>query len=186
MQAEVFFIYHNGEQRGPYTAAQVNHLHRCGFIDDETLYWREGLEQWQPVGQIVLRRRGRRRVLLWSIILGVLAVIALFLALFGPVTAERWREMTSGEFTAESAWWHARGLVREQLPNDSYVRFEAFASADVKLQGKDGASVVLSGNFTNSAGATERGTWHVTLRYDESRGVWSSAPAPKSPEPAAP
>src|SRR5438128_1331376 len=110
MQAEVFFIYHNGEQRGPYTAAQVNHLHRCGFIDEETLYWREGLEQWQPVSQIVLRRRRRNRMLFWSILLGVLVALALFLMLFGPVTAERWREMTSGELTPESAWWHARGL----------------------------------------------------------------------------
>ena len=76
MQAEVFFIYHNGEQRGPYTAAQVNHLHRCAFIDDDTLYWREGLEQWQPVGQIVLRRKRRNRMLFWFILLGAIVVIA--------------------------------------------------------------------------------------------------------------
>ncbi len=184
MQAEVFFIYHNGEQRGPYTAAQVNHLHRCGFIDDETLYWREGLEQWQPVGQIVLRRRSRRRVLFWSILTGVLAVAALLVALFGPVTAERWREMTSGEFTAESAWWHARGLVREQLPKDAYVRFDSFPSAQVKLDGRDSATVVLGGTITNPSGTAEPGTWRVLLRYNESRGVWISAPKP--PEPAAP
>ena len=124
MQAEVFFIYHNGEQRGPYTAAQVNHLHRCNFIDDDTLYWREGLEQWQPVGQIVLRRKHRNRVLFWFILLGVIAVIAPLVMLFGPVTADAWRELTSGDFTAESAWWRARGLVREQLPKGTHVRFD--------------------------------------------------------------
>ncbi len=176
MQAELFFIYHNGEQRGPYTAAQVNHLYRCGFIDDETLYWREGLEQWQPVSQIVLRRKRKRRMLFWSILLGVLAAIALFLALFGPVTAEAWLELTSGDFTAESAWWRARGLVREQLPKGMQIRFDPFAPAQVTLQGKDSATVILGGVLTDSAGASEHGAWRVLLRYDESHGSWGPAP----------
>ena len=176
MQSEVFFLYHNGEQRGPYTAAQVNHLHRCEFIDEETLYWREGLEQWQPVGQIVLRRKRKHRVLFWSVVLGVLVAFALFLALFGPVTAERWREMTSGEFTPESAWWHARGLVREQLPKGAFVRFDPFATAQVNFQGGENASIVLGGTLTNPSGSTEHGSWRVLLRYDESRGVWAAAP----------
>ena len=182
MQAEVFFIYHNGEQRGPYTAAQVNHLHRCGFIDEETLYWREGLEQWQPVGQIVLRRKRKRRMLFWSILLGVLAALALFLMLFGPVTADAWRELTSGDFTQESAWWRARGLVREQLSKGTHIRFDPFASAQVSLQGRDGAAVVLGGTLTNSSGATEHGAWRVLLRYDESHGAWTAAPKPADAE----
>ena len=183
MQAEVFFIYHNGEQRGPYTAAQVNHLHRCDFIDDDTLYWREGLEQWQPVGQIVLRRKRKRRVLFWSILLGVLAAIALFLLLFGPVTAERWREMTSGDFTPESAWWHARGLVRDQLPKDTDVRFDPFATAQVTLANRDSATVILGGALTQSSGAAEHGAWRVLLRYDENHGIWASAPKPAAEAP---
>jgi hypothetical protein len=178
MQVEAFFIYHNGEQRGPYTAGQVNHLYRCGFIDDETLYWREGLEQWQPVSQIVLRRKHRHRVLFWSILLGTLAAIALFVALFGPVTADAWRELTSGDFTTESAWWRARGLVREQLPKNTHVRFDPFASAQVTMQGADSASVVLGGVLTDDAGQTEHGAWRVLLRYDESHASWCPAPAP--------
>jgi hypothetical protein len=177
MQAEVFFIYHNGEQRGPYTAKQVNHLHRCNFIDDDTLYWREGLEQWQPVSQIVLRRRRRNRLLIWSIVLGVLAAVGLFVLLFGPVTADAWRELTSGEFTEESAWWRARGLVRDQLPKGSVIRFDPFPSAQVTLRKPENATVILAGVLTDSSGKSERGAWRVMLRYQTDRGTW--APAPK-------
>jgi len=178
MQVEAFFIYHNGEQRGPYTAKQVNHLYQCNFIDDETLYWREGLEQWQPVSQIVLRRKRKRRMLFWSILLGVLAATALFIALFGPVTADAWRELTSGDFTAESAWWRARRLVREQIPRGTDVRFDPFTSAQVTLNGKDGATVLLGGTLTGAGSAAEHGAWRVVLHYDENHMQWSPAGRP--------
>ena len=176
MHTEVFFIYHNGEQRGPYTAAQVNHLHRCDFIDDDTLYWREGLEQWQPVGQIVLRRKRRNRLLFWFILLGVIAVFTPLVMLFGPVTADAWRELTSGDFTAESAWWRARGLVRDQLPKGTQIRFDPFSSAQVTLHAPDGATVILGGALTSSSGSGEHGAWRVLLRYDENHGTWGAAP----------
>ena len=176
MQAEVFFIYHNGEQRGPYTAANLNHLHRCGFIDDETLYWREGLDQWQPVGQVVLRRKRRNRRLFWYILLGAFLAITFFVKLFGHVTADRWRELTSGDLTEESAWWRARGLVRDQLPKGADVLFDPLASANVTIEEMVNANVILGGTITNSAGKTERGAWRVQLRYDESRGTWAAAP----------
>jgi len=176
MQAEVFFIYHNGEQRGPYTAKQVNHLHRCNFIDDDTLYWREGLEQWQPVSQIVLRRRRRNRLLVWSILLGALVATGLFALLFGPVTWDAWRELTSGDFTEESAWWRSRGLVRDQLPKGALIRFDPFPSAQVTLRGPDSATVILTGVLTNSSGTSERGAWRVMLRYETNRGTWAPAP----------
>ena len=181
MQAEVFFIYHNGEQRGPYTAANLNHLHRCGFIDDETLYWREGLDQWQPVGQVVLRRKRRNRRLFWYILLGAFLAIAFFVKLFGHVTADRWRELTSGDLTQESAWWRARGLVRDQLPKGADVRFDPFASAKITIQEKVNASVVLAGTLTDSSGKSERGAWRVQIRYDESRGTWAAAPKAEAP-----
>jgi hypothetical protein len=178
MQAEVFFIYHNGEQRGPYTAEQVNHLHRCGFIDEDTLYWREGLEQWAPVSQIVQRRNRRKRVVLWSVLLGLAAAAGLFILLFGSVTADAWRELTSGEYTAESAWWRARGMVREQSPKGSALRFDPFASAQVTLHDRNGATVILGGTITPSSGKPEHAAWRVILRYDEDRGVWAPAPKP--------
>ncbi len=183
MQAEVFFIYHNGEQRGPYTAAQINHLHRCNFVDDDTLYWREGLEQWQPVGQIVLRRKHRKRLLFWFILLGVIAVLAPLVMFFGPIIADGWRELTSGDFTSESAWWRARGLVREQLPKGTQVSFDPLSTAQVTLQDHDGAAVVLGGALTQPSGAGEHGAWRVLLRYDESRGTWGAAPKSDAPAP---
>ena len=176
MQAEVFFIYHNGEQRGPYTATQLNHLHRCGFIDDETLYWREGLEQWQPVGQVVLRRKRRNRRVLWYVLLGILIAVTLFVKIFGRVTAERWRELTSSELTQASAWWRARGFVRDQLPRGTDVQFDPYSSARITIQQKVDANVVLGGTLTTSSGKNERGAWRVLLRYDESRGTWAAAP----------
>lgn len=183
MQAEVFFIHQNGEQRGPYTAAQLNHLHRCGFVADDTLYWREGMEQWQPVGQIVFRRGSRRLMMLWIILACVAAVVGLFVLLFGPAIAERWREMTSGEFTAESAWWRARGLVREQLPEGSDVRFGPFTNAEATLQGKDAATVVLGGTISKSSGPPEQGAWRVRLKFDRDRSAWIAAPPSQSPDP---
>jgi hypothetical protein len=179
MQTEVFYIYHNGEQRGPYTAKQINHLHKCRFIDEDTLYWREGLEQWQPISQIVLMRRRRNRTLLWSISLGIAAAIAVFASLFGPVTAERWRELTSGEFTEESAWWRARGLVRDQFEKSGAIHFDAFAEAQVTLEPPDHASVILSGTVPGPDGASAKSRWRVLLRHDADRGTWAAAPARK-------
>ena len=173
MQVEVFFIYHNGEQRGPYTAKQINHLYQCGFIDDDSLYWREGLEQWQPVPQIVLRRRKRNRLLVWSIILGVLAAIAFFVALFGPVTANAWRELTSGDFTGESAWWRSRGLVREHVAKDGTIEFDPFPDAKVTMHGRDGATVILGGTILHPGGDREHAEWRVLLRFDADRGMWT-------------
>lgn len=176
MHFEVFFIYHNGEQRGPYTAKQINHLHKCRFIDDDTLYWREGLDQWQPISQIVLQRRRRNRFLIWSVTLGVAAAVALFVSLFGTVTADAWRELTSGEFTTESAWWRARGLVREHSGKKGAVRFDPFQDSQVTLEPPDGATVLLSGAITRKDGGTDPVRWRVQLRHDADRGMWTAAP----------
>ena len=54
---EIFYLHLEGEQRGPYTAPQIDHLLNSGLIAEETLYWREGLEQWQPVTSLVKLRR---------------------------------------------------------------------------------------------------------------------------------
>ena len=54
---EVYYLHIQGEQRGPYTIPQIDHLLNSGLIAEETLYWREGLEQWQPVTSLVSLRR---------------------------------------------------------------------------------------------------------------------------------
>jgi hypothetical protein len=174
MQAEVFYIYHLGEQRGPYTMKQVNHLYRSSFIDDETLYWREGMEQWQPVTEIVQRRRRRRRLASWGILVAILAAIGLLVWLFGGVTASAWREITSGEFTQESAWWRARGLVRTQLDHEQ-VEFEPFSSAVVTLHENHDATVVLAGYVSAKGIPPARRAWRVRMHYDPLKGDWLPA-----------
>ncbi len=178
MQAEVFHIHHQGEQRGPYTSRQVNHLHKCGYIDDDTLYWREGMEQWQPVTEIVERRHRRNRVIVWSIALGCAAAIALFVWLFGGVTAEAWRELTAGEFNEESAWWRARGLVRAQLSGGESVTFDTMENAQITLHNHNAATVVLGGDLLK---VHKHAFWRVRLRYDAERGLWLPAPHEEQP-----
>ena len=52
---EVFYLHINGEQRGPYTVQHIDHLLNSGLIAEETLFWREGLEQWQPTRSMLTR-----------------------------------------------------------------------------------------------------------------------------------
>jgi hypothetical protein len=178
MQAEVFHIHHQGEQRGPYTSRQVNHLHKCGFIDDDTLYWREGMEQWQPITEIVERSQRRNRVFVWSFVLGFGAAIALFVWLFGGVTSEGWKELTAGGFNEESAWWRARGLVRAQLTDGESVAFDTKENAQITLLDKDAATVILGGNLLKSH---KHAVWRVRLRYDADRELWLPAPHQEQP-----
>ena len=56
LSPEVFYLHIQGEQRGPYTIPQIDHLLNSGLIAEETLYWREGLDQWQPVTSLVRLR----------------------------------------------------------------------------------------------------------------------------------
>jgi hypothetical protein len=172
MQAEVFYIYHRGEQRGPYTMKQVNHLYRSTFIDDDSMYWREGMEQWQPVTEIVERRRRKRRWAFWGVLFSVLAAIGLFVWVFGNVTMSAWREMTSGEYTEQSAWWRARGFVRGQLSDAEHVDFEPFANAVVKLHDKHEATVTLAGYLQTDGGPSTRRAWQVRMQFDPLRAEW--------------
>ena len=176
MQEEVFYIYHLGEQRGPYTARQVNHLHRCGYINDDTMYWREGMEQWHPISEIVELRAQQKRMIKWGIAAATLALITVLAWLFGPVTLAAWRELTSGEYTETSAWWRARGMVRGQLVAGENVAFDPYHDARVALEPPAAATVMLSGNFTAADGHTEHVSWRVRMAFDAAHGEWSPAP----------
>ena len=161
---------------------QINHLYRASFIDDDALYWREGMEQWQPVTEIVERRRRRRRLLAWGVICSVLGVFAFFWWLFGDVTYAAWKEMTSGEYTEESAWWRARGLVRATLAADEQVEFDEFNDDQAQLRPPDKATVVVAGLLHGSGPEPKRAAWSVRLRHDALRGEWfPDTPAATTP-----
>jgi hypothetical protein len=174
---EVFYLHIHGEQRGPYTVPQIDHLLNTGLIAEETLYWREGLEQWAPVTSLVVKRT---RVRPWGKIVAgalVLAVLGFLAAFFGPVFVDGWREANQHEYTAEAAYWRAREAVRTVLlPRGTVVKFARFSGDGVKMLEASGAEVHLTGEVLDSSGRMRTMEWRVALRFDEQKAEWSMMP----------
>ena len=175
---EIFYLHLEGEQRGPYTAPQIDHLLNSGLIAEETLYWREGLEQWQPVTSLVkLRRPGNRWIkpLIAVVVLLVLAVLAQF---FGSVALLGWREAIQHEYTAKAAYWRARGVVRSSmLPLGTDVQFHPFSVSAVEMKPPAKAVVHLQGEVTEHDGKGELITWEVPMRFDLQGREWNGEPS---------
>ena len=114
--SEEYYVHLNGQQKGPYTLAQLMGLYAKGFIPEETLYWMDGFDQWQPVADLcgpslrVWRKKSNKKKI--SISIGLVLAAGL-LAFFGPLVRDGWRETNQRRFTAEAAYWKARGFVRE-------------------------------------------------------------------------
>jgi hypothetical protein len=180
---EIFYLHIHGEQRGPYTIPQIDHLLNSGLIAEETLYWREGLEQWQPVTTLVKLRRRANPWLKRIIIFGFVLLIAFVVQFFGSVALLGWREASQHEYTAPAAYWRARGIVRgEALPADAVVEFSDFSASRVELQRPDAATVRLHGEITDHAGQARKVTWSVPMQYDPKAREWNGGP----PEEVAP
>jgi len=173
--SEEYFIHIQGEQKGPYTFPQLKQLYEKNLIPEETLYWQDGMEQLQPVAELCGgQRRERLRRLRRLRIGGLIAagVIALVLAWFAPVLNEGWRELTERNFTAESAYWLARGFVREDVKRQgASVAFEQYQDAAVTLTGTE-ATVTLPGELFGNDGAGIKKIWRVRMTYDESLREW--------------
>lgn len=174
---EVFYLHIQGKQQGPYTIPQIDHLLNSGLIAEETLYWREGLEQWQPVTSLVpLRRKVNpwgKRILYLAITILVLAV----LQFFGSMVVVGWRETNQHEYTPQAAYWRARSVVRSNgLPEGAIVQFHGFSTAQVELQQPHAATVLLEGDVTLSTGETHPATWNVPLNFDPQSGEWTGGP----------
>ena len=175
---EVYYLHISGAQRGPYTIRHIDHLLNSGLIAQETLYWREGLEQWQPVTQLVaVREKPKRwRKLAW--ILGILLVLAVPARIFGPVVLVGWREANQHAFTERAAYWRARDVVRNQaLPGGAFVEFFSFREASVELRPPDAADVLLKGKLTEHGGQTHPATWNVRMRFDPQDKEWTGSQA---------
>src|SRR5882757_9467062 len=106
---ESFYLHLAGAQQGPYTIPQIDHLLNSGLIAVETLYWCEGLDQWQPVTTLVPLRKKPSR---WVKPVVVLAVPA---SIFGPVLLDGWHEANQHAYTESAAYWRARDVVRSEL-----------------------------------------------------------------------
>ena len=174
---EVFYLHIQGKQQGPYTIPQIDHLLNSGLIAEETLYWREGLEQWQPVTTLVpLRRKAnpwRKRL----IQMGVAVIVLGVLQFFGSQVVLGWRETNQHEYTVHGAYWRARNIVRtDGLPEGAIVQFRGFSKAQVELQPPQGASVVLEGDVTLSSRETRVMAWSVPMTFDAHNAEWSGGP----------
>ena len=176
---EVFYLHIHGEQLGPYTVPQIDHLLNTGLIAEETLYWCEGLDQWAPVISLVPKRTHARS---WGKILAALvgvAALGLVFAFVGPVLMDGWREASQPEYSAKAAYWRAREVVRTQsLPAGALVNFKSFSPEAVALRQPADAAVVLSGELIEASGSVRPMVWHLEMKYDEHRAEWSGVPVP--------
>jgi hypothetical protein len=174
---EVYYLHISGAQRGPYTIRHIDHLLNSGLIAQETLYWREGLEQWQPVTQLVAVRVKPNPWRKFAWILGILLVLAVPARIFGPVVIDGWREANQHAFTAHAAYWRARDVVRNQaLPDGALVEFGAFPEASVELREPDAALVRVKGRVTERGGQPRQAAWSVGMRFDPQGKEWTGAP----------
>ena len=171
---EAFYLHIDGVQRGPYTVQHIDHLLHSGLIAEETTFWREGLEQWEPVTQLVPRRQPLvRRWGKWAVMAGCLVALAIVGRLVWPTLAMGWREVTQREYTETAAYWRARGFIREEVSNQAgVVVFSGENSAQVSLVPPAGAKTVVQGQLTPAKGATTPAAWALQMQWDAQSREW--------------
>lgn len=171
---EVFYLHIEGDERGPYTVSQIDHLLNSGLISEQTLYWREGMEQWNPVTDLVARRVEPRRD--WTrtaILAGVLVLLLILVRIFGPTALMGWREASQSDFTPTAAYWRAREVVRSTaLAPGAVVLFHNVETANVTLHGSNAGEVILKGDLSRGGGGMQTTTWKVQLAYDQRLKRW--------------
>ena len=178
---EIFYLHLDGEQRGPYTIPQIDHMLNSGFIAEETLYWREGLDQWQPVTSLVKLRKRANPWLKRIIIFGFVLVIGFFAQFFGSIALLGWREASQHEYTAPAAYWRARGVVRgSALSPGAVVEFADFSPALVELQPTQAATVRLEGEIVEHPGQSRKMVWSVHMQYDPKAREWNGEAQPEA------
>jgi hypothetical protein len=176
---EGYYLHIHGDQLGPYTLRQINHQLQTGLIAEDTLYWSEELDQWQPLNTLIPKAKKLRpwKVIFWTLV--VLVPLLTFGWFFGPTIMDGWREQTQREFTAEAAYWTARGIVRHELATaNTAAQFLPFGDAKVEM-GQDNTAVVkLEGHVLSEAAAKQPAAWKVRLRFDPAVRTWSPLPVP--------
>ncbi len=173
--SEEYLIKVQGEQKGPYTFPQLKGLYEKGLVPDDTLYWVEGMEEWEAVSDLCgAKRRAWLKKLKQLRLLGILMLttVGLVLAYCEPVLRDGWREMNAREWSQEGAYWRARGFVREEARRkDGSVVFEPYAPTMVGLTGTE-ATVILPGMLYGKDEAGVKTTWKVVVDYDGGEREW--------------
>jgi hypothetical protein len=177
MALEKYFLYLDGTQRGPYTVSQIHHMVNQGIVSSEAMFWCEGLDQWQPVTQLIVPKEEarRRRFEFRGWMLAVAAVLGFLGWLAWPMIREGWQEQHQVAFTPEAAYWRARGVVRDGLGKFTAVQFDPYQPGDVRLS-ETGAQVRLGAETKKFGGERRHVRWMVLLRYDGRLNHWQSAP----------
>ncbi len=179
MSQERYFLYVDGSQRGPYTVSQIGHMVNSGIVHSEAMFWCEGLDQWQPVTQLIVPKAEvkRRRIHLSA---KTLSVLGGFLAVFWiclPTLRQGWMEQHEVEKNAPAAYWRARGVLRESLGWFAGVHFREFDPSMVLLSEPNRATVELEAQIAPMFGAQRSGRWKVELVYDTRLQMWVAADA---------
>ena len=183
MNPEVFYIQVEGNQRGPYTVSQIDHLLNSNLITTDAQYWREGMEGWYPVTELVVLRKRTRRWLIPAILAGLAIATLLGAQILGPTIMLGWRETAQYEFTPHAAYWRARDMVRQKLlPLNAVVTFMGEKSSRVELQPEASrATVWLTGEVVNSTGKPMRRQWRVEMLFHRTAKEWTHHQAQEEP-----
>lgn len=181
--SEEFYIRAHGEQKGPYTFPQLKRLYEKNLLAAETLYWQDGMEQWQPIAQLCespKKERGRNILRINRKLVLTLAVLAIALgAYFAPAFREAWKETTARGFTRQAAYWKARGFVRDELRKENAtVVFDRFDPTAVELLNETGAMVSLVGTVYRADGGQTRSGWRAGLQINPKSKKWRLSAAP--------
>lgn len=173
MNPEVFFLHIQGEQRGPYTIPQIDHLLNSGLIQEDAMFWREGLEQWQPVTNLVAKRKPVKRWIKPAIAAGILVVLAIPAQLFLPVIKDGWKESSQTAYTESAAYWRSRDFIRRRaVPKGDIIEFAPFKNCRAELTPPDKATAWVKGTIIDSKGRSQPGEWEVELEFDARSKGW--------------
>ena len=180
MPRERYFLHIDGTQRGPYTVAQIDHMVNTGIVSPESMFWCEGLDQWQPVSQLIVPKAevAKRRIRISARVMFAAFAACVAVWMLWPLIHQGWREQHQIEPTQEAAYWRARGVLRETFGKFTSIIFEPFDASKVRLRDGHRAAVELSAQTKRFGGVPMQGRWLVELEYDTRLNEWRPVQSP--------
>lgn len=105
-----YYLWFNEEQHGPFTLATLKRMSKKDEIGPETLYWREGMQEWASASQL-LKHKSTARVV--SIFVTTFTTIALLLV------SGVWFYAKKADAKRKTAEIHGCLFVVTRIPNKS-------------------------------------------------------------------